>query len=129
MHRSRLTAIVIDCQDLQGTARFWAAALGTSVVSEDDDSDPTYLTLEGRAGTLTILLQKVPEPKTCKSRLHLDIETDDIEAEVQRLEGLGARRQGAVEHWWVMEDPAGNEFCVVPVQSQDFPGDAPTWGQ
>ncbi len=126
MHRSRVTGIVIDCQDLQGTAQFWADALGTEV-APDNDPAPTYLTLEARPGTVTVLLQQVPEPKTCKSRVHLDIETDDIEAEVSRLEALGARRQEFVEHWWVMQDPAGNEFCVVPVQSQDFQGDASVW--
>lgn len=126
MHRSRVTAIVIDCQDLRGTAQFWAAALGTEV-APDNDSAPTYLTLQARLGTVTVLLQQVPESKACKSRVHLDIETDDIEAEVSRLEALGARRQEFVEGWWVMQDPAGNDFCVVPVQSQDFPGRAPVW--
>jgi hypothetical protein len=74
-----------------------------------------------------VSLQKVPEGKTAKVRVHIDIETDDVEAEVRRLEALGAGRQETVEGWWVMEDPCGNEFCVVPIQSGDFPTGARQW--
>ena len=79
--------------------------------------DPTspYVTL-ARGGGLQLILQRVQDP----SRIHLDIETDNVEAEVQRLERLGARRQAYVETWWIMEDPAGHLFCVVPVHSDDF---------
>jgi hypothetical protein len=69
----------------------------------------------------------VPESKTAKTRVHLDIETDDVEAEAQRLEALGARRREMIEGWWVMEDPCGNEFCVVPVQAEDFPKHTRAW--
>ena len=123
MHRSRLCHAVIDVNALEAGASFWAAALGTRVAGVD----PPYAWLAAGAGSLRILLQLVPEPKTAKSRVHLDFETDDVDAEVRRLEGLGARRQRFVEEWWVMEDPYGNEFCVLPPQTDNFPGNATLW--
>lgn len=123
MHRSRLANVIIDCNDLQVATRFWAGALGTEVASED----PPYVFLQGGAGGLQVGLQLVPEPKTTKSPVHLDFETDDLEAEVARLEALGARRQRFVEHWWIMEDPHGNEFCVVGRRPEDLTGDAAEW--
>ncbi len=68
-------------------------------------------------------VQKVDHP----SRLHLDIETDDIEAEVSRLEGLGARRIGPVHNWVVMEAPTGQRFCVVNPQRSSFEETANSW--
>lgn len=126
MHRSRLHALVIDCDDLEAGVRFWTGALGTEVYEEPTPDNP-YVGLKVTAGSLVILLQRVPEPRTAKSRMHLDIETDDVEAEVRRLEALGATRGEFVEGWWVMHDPNGNEFCVVPVQSEAFPDGALTW--
>ena len=61
------------------------------------------------------------------SRIHLDIESDDVEAEVRRLEGLGARRKEFIERWWVMEDPSGQLFCVVPQQSDTSLAEARLW--
>jgi Glyoxalase-like domain len=61
------------------------------------------------------------------SRIHLDIETDDVEAEVQRLEALGARRKAQIETWWVMEDPCGHLFCVVPMHSPNFLAESHVW--
>ncbi len=123
MHRSRLCAIVIDVNDLDEGARFWASALGTTVSS----TEPPYAWLKGGAGDLMVGVQLVPEPKTAKSRVHLDFESDDIEAEVTRLEQLGARRQQFSDHWWVMEDPFGNEFCVVGRDAAEMSGTAATW--
>ena len=120
MHRSRLSAIVIDCNDLDIAARFWTGALGTEV----DRTDHPYAFLKGGAGSLRVVLQLVPEPRTCKSRVHLDFETDDLEAEGARLEALGATRQRLVEDWWVMEDPHGNVFCVLPREEGSLPDDA-----
>jgi predicted enzyme related to lactoylglutathione lyase len=128
MHHSRLTALIIDCHDIEAGIAFWTGALGTEAVRGEDPDDP-YVGLKAKAGSLSLILQRVPEGKTCKSRLHLDIETDDVEAEAVRLEGLGARRQEMIEGWWVMQDPNGNEFCVVPIQTDDFPEGATTWGQ
>ncbi|MEL6219804.1 MAG: VOC family protein, partial [Pseudomonadota bacterium] len=70
-----------------------------------------------------ILLQSV----THDPRVHLDIETDDLEAEATRLEGLGAKRVDNVKRWIVMEAPTGQRFCLVKPQSADFPGQAPVW--
>jgi hypothetical protein len=64
---------------------------------------------------------------THSSRVHLDIETDDIEAEVRRLETLGARRVAQISTWWVMEAPTGQRFCVVRVQSPRFDDEARSW--
>ena len=123
MHRSALTQVVIDCDDLDAGVRFWSGALGARVASWDGP----YVTLGTEPGGLHIVLQRVPERKEAKSRIHLDISTDDRDAEVARLEALGARRKEQVEDWWVMEDPNGNEFCVLPADAGDLPGDAATW--
>ena len=117
MHRSRLQSVVIDCDDLDTGISFWTGALGVSVVGRHED---VYRRLESPIPGLRILLQRVPEQKTAKTRVHLDIESDDIEAEVRRLEKLGAKRLEQVEDWWVMEDPCGNEFCVVPATTPEF---------
>jgi predicted enzyme related to lactoylglutathione lyase len=107
--------LVLDCRDPARLAPFWAAALGYVEIGAVDDY--TLLMPEGRAGP-KLLLQLVPEDKATKNRMHLDIETPDIEAIAARLEGLGGRRlQGEprAEHgnrWIVMADPEGNEFCV-----------------
>ena len=124
MHKSRLGAIVIDCQteDIDGAARFWAAALGRAVKPESDPQDP-YRALEGQADKLHVLLQAVDHP----SRVHLDIETDDVEAEASRLAALGARRIAKVKTWWVMQAPTGQRFCVVRPQRPDFEDKAKVW--
>ena len=119
MHHSRLHALVIDCRvdDLDAVTTFWSRALGKPVASADPDGDGRYAELATAADELAILLQKVEHP----SRVHLDIETDDLDAEVQRLEMLGARRVAFVrERWWVMEAPGGQRFCVVRRQRADF---------
>ncbi len=126
MHHSRLHSVMIDCNDLEVAARFWSGALGVGIayLGEGDD---LYAALASPIPGLTLELQQVPEPKRCKSRVHLDIETDDVEAEVRRLEALGAHRQRFMERFWVMEDPSGNEFCVVRIQSKHFE-QARQWG-
>jgi len=68
-------------------------------------------------------VQRVNHP----SRVHLDIEADDIEAEVRRLESIGAKRIEKVKEWWVMEAPTGQRFCVVPPTSRDFAVEANQW--
>lgn len=125
MHKSRLFAITMDCQDLKKGADFWSRALGVAALPRTEGSP--YLGLESPAPGVRIWLQEVPEGKTSKTRAHLDLETDDVDAEVERLEALGARRQQQVDTWWIMEDPCGNEFCVLPIFSSDFPEGARTW--
>ena len=110
--RSRLSGFIIDCNtdDLDAAADFWAQALGCSVADRDAGDDTAdYQMLGDTPAYLHIEVQKVAHP----SRVHLDIETDDVDAEAARLEKLGAKRIGFVKRWWVMEAPTGQRFCVV----------------
>lgn len=118
MHRSRVCHFVIDVPDLdQGTA-FWAAALGATEETLPEPSRPIYRSLRLPDSGIRILLQKTGDAKTGKERMHLDLETDDVEAEVARLEALGATRWNhqAERGWnfWILHGPWGNEFCVLP---------------
>lgn len=124
MHKSRLSNIIIDCQtdDIEAAAGFWAAAIGRVAESGTDSAEP-YRLLEGPQGEMKILVQAVQH----ESRVHLDIETNDIEAEATRLEGLGAKRVEKVKSWWVMEAPTGQRFCVVRPQRPDFEENANVW--
>ena len=124
MHRSRLAAIVIDCRtdNLGRETEFWSAALGLAV-RDRPEGTPPYATLDTAATEPKVLLQQVEH----ESRVHLDIETDDIEAEVKRLEALGATRVAQVRTWWVMQAPSGQRFCVVRPQRSDFPAGAREW--
>ncbi len=111
-HRSRLAGFIIDCQtdDLDAAAAFWSRALGVSIADPDAGDVPgQYAELGETPGDLHIEVQKVDHA----SRVHLDIESDDIDAEADRLERLGAKRIGFVKRWWVMEAPTGQRFCVV----------------
>jgi catechol 2,3-dioxygenase-like lactoylglutathione lyase family enzyme len=119
MHHSRLSTLVLDCQcdDLRDAVAFWSAALGKPIATLDVDGDGPYAELQTAADEPIILLQKVDHA----SRAHLDIETDDQEAEVARLERLGARRIAYVRgRWWVMEAPSGHRFCIVHKQRNTF---------
>ena len=109
--------IGIDCADPEALAPFWAAALGYEV--GDLDRDGTYLDLVPPEASLPgVYLQRVPEAKLTKNRVHLDLVVRDPAAEVRRLERLGATcsgdpLSGSEGGWWqVMVDPEGNEFCV-----------------
>jgi len=125
MHKSRLGQLNIDCQtnDLDRAAGFWSGALGVAVKPVTDEIDSNYRALSMPADQVKIEVQKVGHP----SRVHLDIETDDVEAEVKRLEKLGAKRIEQVRTWWVMEAPTGQRFCVVRVQRADFAEHANAW--
>jgi predicted enzyme related to lactoylglutathione lyase len=119
MHHSRLCALVLDSRvdDLAEGARFWSAALGKDVITLDQDGDGRYAELKTDDDEPIILLQKVDH----ESRVHLDIETDDIDAEADRLEALGAKRVAFVRgRWWVMEAPTGHRFCVIRKQRKAF---------
>jgi predicted enzyme related to lactoylglutathione lyase len=125
MHKSRLATIVIDCQSEEpdAAAAFWSRALGWTAEKLSDPENANYRQLATPPGEVTVLVQSVTHP----SRVHIDIETDDIEAEVQRLEGLGARRIAQIKRWWVMEAPTGQRFCVVRPQRSDFERHANVW--
>ena len=124
MHRSRLTSVLVDVPEelYADEARFWSQALGRDAISDADE--PEYADLGQVTTGMRFMVQSVGAP----ARVHFDIETDDVEAEVQRLEGYGATRVEQVKTWWVMEDPAGVLFCVVRVQDPEaFERDATTW--
>jgi hypothetical protein len=124
MHKSRLAGFIIDCNsdDIESAASFWGGALGMDVRSLPDGQEK-YLQLVDPQDRLQIEVQTVTHP----SRVHLDIETDDVEAEVRRLERLGAKRVQQVKTWWVMEAPTGQRFCVVRAKSASFAAEARTW--
>ena len=111
----RFTELCIDCSDPQGLAEFWSAVLDYKITEADDDG----VAIQGPEGSGPLLLfVKVPEDKTVKNRLHIDVSPSNgnQEQEVERILDLGARRidigQGDVS-WVVMADPEGNEFCVL----------------
>ncbi|MCL6712282.1 VOC family protein [Pseudoxanthomonas sp. z9] len=110
-HRSRLAGFIIDCQthDHETAAQFWSQALGLPRGETYQDGEAHYAELEGAPGGLHVEVQQVAHA----SRVHLDIEADDVDAEADRLEKLGAKRIGFVKRWWVMEAPTGQRFCVV----------------
>ena len=115
----RVQCLNIDSRDPRRIAEFWEAVLGWRRTHDDPDE----VVLEPPAGTPEdgvvpdILFARVPEAKTVKNRLHLDLRPDDQAAEVERVEKLGARRvsvgQGEDVSWVVLADPDGNEFCVL----------------
>lgn len=125
-HRSRLAGFIIDCQtdDLNAAADFWSAALGMPINPHDDPTESKYVHLNAAPAELHIEVQRVDHP----SRVHLDIESDDIPAEVARLEALGARRLSKIHSWVVMEAPTGQRFCVVRKQNPGFDQAANQWG-
>ena len=125
MHRSRLCAVLIDCKisDVDAAARFWAEALGRPVDPDHAGSRGNYRMLETPPDEPIVQIQRVEH----ESRVHIDIETDDIAAEVARLTRLGAKVVDRLERWVVMQAPTGQRFCVVRVQRPGFPKNARSW--
>ncbi len=116
-HRSRLAHFVIDVDDLDRAATFWASVLDAKEEQLPDASRNVYRRLRPPDSEIRILLQHTADPKTHKERMHLDLETDDIKAELHRLETLGAIRHEHQQErgfdFWVLRDPWGNEFCLL----------------
>ena len=127
----RIASVTLDCADALVVGSFWSTALGRPL-DPGASSDFAAIDFAGRRDTAgwaplgpgdqpTWLFVKVPEPKTAKNRLHLDVAAVDVEAEVARLVELGATRVADVEEygytWTVMADPEGNEFCVARATS------------
>jgi predicted enzyme related to lactoylglutathione lyase len=124
----RLAAVTIDCDDALTVARFWSAALDRPLdanassefasIGMPDHRDTTGWSIAG--DNPTWLFAKVPEPKTAKNRMHVDLAAPDHEAEVGRLVELGATRVADMDEWgyrWtVLQDPEGNEFCVAQLR-------------
>lgn len=125
MHKSRLGGLIIDCQTdkLEEAGNFWTRALGYDAKKSPESEAGRYIALQTASEELYIELQKVDHP----SRVHLDIETDDVDAEVARLEKLGARKLEKFRTWWVMEAPTGHRFCVVKAVGSDFEEKANRW--
>lgn len=125
MHRSRLGGLIIDCrtEDLEAAVAFWSQALGRPIARSGDPEDVNYVGLEAVDNEPVMEVQKVDH----ESRVHIDIETDDIEAEAKRLEKLGARRLERIRTWLVMEAPTGQRFCLVRPQRPDFDTGANVW--
>jgi hypothetical protein len=117
MHASILN-ITFDCADARAQAMFWAAVTGGT--AEEQDATPghvEWVVSPKAAGMPRLYFTTVPEPKTVKNRVHLDLlpPTDDQQAEVARLTGLGAQVVGGQPldaGWIIMADPEGNEFCL-----------------
>lgn len=125
MHRSRINGLLIDCRtdDIDEAAHFWAQALGRPLDPEHPGSRGRYRMLVTPPGELSVQIQRVDH----ESRVHIDIETDDIPAEVARLEKLGAKVDERKDRWVIMRAPTGQRFCVVRVQRAGFEKNANAW--
>lgn len=145
MSDSRLRSIVFDCAQPATLARFWAAALGYTVRPYDQaeidrlhaagftiDTDPSVV-IDPLVTGPTVWFNRVPEPKQTKNRVHLDLTLGRLE-DIEHLVALGARILQSAdevpnEHWFIMADPEGNEFCAFPPEgkprSSDLNHDAP----
>jgi len=123
MHKSRLGTVIVDCQtdDLGREAEFWAAALGG--MAESPNEAGRYIDVHSDPADPHMILQQVEHP----SRIHIDIETDDIAAEVTRLEALGATVVEIMERWTVMEAPSKHRFCIIGVRRDGFDENANVW--
>jgi hypothetical protein len=125
MHKSRLAGFIIDCKtdNLEAAATFWGGALGMEVRALPADEGDKYVQLVDPQDRLHVEVQSVSHA----SRVHLDIETDDVDAEVTRLERLGAKKVQKINTWWVLEAPTGQRFCVVRAKGSSFAAEARSW--
>jgi hypothetical protein len=113
----RLRNVVVDCNDIEPMAAFWSGAADYEITSR---GDPYWVLQDPSRRDFDIVLQKVPEAKTAKNRVHFDLWTLDAEAEAERIVGLGATRLERVKDWIVLADPEGNEFCVCKASPEDL---------
>jgi predicted enzyme related to lactoylglutathione lyase len=130
-HRSRLTAVLIDvpAPDHEAATTFWSKALGHE--GKRLEKHPAYSFLGQVTPGIEFMVQALQDDPggERRPRIHVDIESDDVDAEVERLKGFGAVELDRVHSWVIMRDPAGVVFCVVRVQVQDmFDQHATTWG-
>lgn len=128
-HRSRLTAVLVDvpATDHERTTTFWSRALGAE--AKRVDNHPEYNFLGQVTPGIEFMVQAMSDAGgNASPRVHFDIESDDVDAEVSRLKDLGAEEVERIHSWVVMRDPAGTTFCVVKVQVQAmFDQHATTW--
>jgi predicted enzyme related to lactoylglutathione lyase len=120
-YRAGELVVVIDCSNLDRSSRFWAGVLGYTTGSATDLPYRTLLPPGGQG--IEVLLQRVPEAKHGKNRLHLDLRTADLDAEMTRVLALGATvltdrptEEGGLR-WHILADPDGNEFCILEPQN------------
>lgn len=132
VHRSRLCHFVVDCDDLNGAVEFWRQVLGAVEEPVGEASRHVYRRLRLPDTDVRLLMQHTTDAKTSKERMHLDLETDDVESEVCRLEALGATRWDHQQErgfdFWVMRDPWGNEFCVLQTGFSELLSQREPWG-
>ncbi|PRY46927.1 VOC family protein [Umezawaea tangerina] len=114
----RITELVLDCADPDKLADFWCGVLGYQVLDRDPDGIEIGRADQAPEDRITLVLNRVKEPKKQKLRMHVDVNSTDRDqaAELERLLALGAKRvdigQGGVR-WIVLADPEGNEFCLL----------------
>lgn len=120
MHKSRIGEITIDCEtdDLSDAVAFWSQALGYAAEPHED-----HFHLKAPKSDVQINIQSA----THEPRVHIDFETDDIEAEVARLESLGAKRLREGKRWVVMQTPTGHGICICGIARDNFAENANQW--
>lgn len=125
MHKSRFAGFIIECNtdNLDGAAAFRGVALDYRLERNERPPGELYTMLETGRDDLHVEVQKVGQA----SRVHLDIETDNIETEVACIETLGAKRTAQTKTWWVMEAPTGHRFRVVNPIGEGAAGDYDSW--
>jgi len=125
MHRSRLGTVIIDFDEesFEAGAAFWSAALGRERLGRSERFESLRGRLGGEGGLYIGLQRGMNDPQ----KFHLDIEADDVEAEVSRLEGLGAEVKARIRRHVVMRAPGGHTFCVIPASRGDFSATAKSW--
>ena len=125
MHKSRLGTLIVDCktEDLAREARFWANALGLKPEETGEQKNTKYIRLFGKDDEVQVLLQAVDH----ESRIHIDIETDNRQAEVNRLAGHGAQVIAETERWTIMQAPSGHRFCIIGPIRDGFDEHANVW--
>ncbi|KJS19491.1 MAG: hypothetical protein VR78_03250 [Hoeflea sp. BRH_c9] len=123
MHKSRLSAIVIDCHTdhIEHAAGFWSQLLGQPSYADEDGHRATILA--GDTG-MSLVLEGVRD----EARIHFDIETDDLAAEIHRIESLGGRKVSVVDHTVIMEAPTGHRFRLTGPTSHMLPSSGNVWG-
>lgn len=129
MHRSRVAVVLLDhpAESYESAAVFWAAATGSPRAAEPPTAESPYESLRALPGGVELALQRTGADSP--PRVHLDIETDDVDAETARLIARGAQVAEQRDGYAILADPGGLVFCVVPVQSTaaDFEAHATTW--
>jgi len=125
MHRSRIATVIIDFDEgtFEKGAEFWSAALGRERLTRSE----RFESLRGRIGGVGGLYLGLQRGMDDPQKFHLDIETDDVEAEVSRLEELGAQVKARIRSHVVMRAPGGHTFCVIPTTRGDFSANAKSW--